>query len=83
MDDRVVVGRFALTSGLQLVISVVLVSVDVVQYQEFLLLVVVETLELDVAMHHEEVVVIAPTFGCLWLCTDECHRQSCGKNSTK
>ena len=65
MDDRVVVDRFALTSGLQLVISVVLVGVDVVQYQEFLSLVVVELLELDVAMHHEEVVAIAPTFGRL------------------
>ena len=66
MDDRVVVGRFALTSWLKLVISVVLKAVDVVvQYQELLLLVVVETLELDVAMHHEEIVAIAPSFGCL------------------
>ena len=65
MDDRVVVGRFALTSWLKLVNYVVLETVDVVQYQELLSLVVVETLELDVAMHHEEVVAIAPSFGCL------------------
>ena len=65
MDDRVVVGRFALTSWMKLVISVVLGTVDVVQYQELLSLVVVETLELDVAMHHEDVVAIAPSFGRL------------------
>ena len=65
MDDRVGVGRFALTSWLKLVISVVLEAVDVVLDQEFLSLVVVETLELDVAMHHEDVVAIAPSFGRL------------------
>jgi hypothetical protein len=50
---------------LQLVIFVILVGLDVVQYQELLSLVVVETLELDVAIHHEDVVAIAPTFGRL------------------
>jgi hypothetical protein len=65
MDDGVVVGRFVLTSWLKLVISVVLKAVDVVLDEEFLSLVVVETLKLDVAMHHEEVVAIAPSCGRL------------------
>jgi hypothetical protein len=46
-------------------LSVVKWSVDVVLDEEFLSLVVVETLKLDVAMHHEEVVAIAPSFGRL------------------
>ena len=63
MDDREVEGRLGL--GLQLVISVVLVGVDVVLDEEFFLLMIGVLLELDVAMHHEEVVSIAPTFGHL------------------
>ena len=59
------VGRFAHKSWLKLVIFVILKAVDVVLDEEFLSLVVVETLTLDVAMHHEEVVAIVPSFGHL------------------
>jgi hypothetical protein len=52
-------------SWLQLVVSVVLIGVDIAFDEEFPSLNVGELFKLDVAMHHEEVVAIATTFGGL------------------